>query len=211
MQFPLFVKPPLLGSSIGITKASNDKSLEFGIEVAFHYGNTVLVEEGVENLMDITCCVIGYNDPIPSALQESTYTEDFFSYDDKYINDGGAQTGNATKSLVIPARVDVTVAKEIQELSVKVFRLLGCTGIARFDFLYNKETKQYFANEINPLPGTLYHHLWQKSGIELPDLLTKLLDFAQKAHQEKNKYTTTFESDILKQARGIKLKKDGAV
>ncbi|OGE76916.1 MAG: hypothetical protein A3C85_01250 [Candidatus Doudnabacteria bacterium RIFCSPHIGHO2_02_FULL_48_21] len=211
LKWPLFVKPPLLGSSIGITKAHNQKELEFGVEVALHYGNTVLVEEGVEKLVDVTCAVLGHANPKASFLQESVFEKELLSYDDKYLNDGGAQTGKSSKSVVIPARLDDKTTKEIQEMSVKIFKLLGCSGIARFDFLYNKETRQYFANEINPLPGTLYHHLWQKTGVELDQLLQTLLDSAKEAQDEKNRYKTTFESDILKMAKSTKLnlKKDG--
>lgn len=210
LKWPLFVKPPLLGSSIGITKVNNEKELEFAVEVALHYGNAVLVEEGVENLLDVTCSVIGNDNPRPSLLQESVYSKDLLSYDDKYLNDGGAQTGKSTKSVVIPARLDDSTTKEIQDLSVRIFKLLGCAGIARFDFLYNKETKAYFANEINPLPGTLYHHLWAKSGVELNELLETLIQSARRAHEAKKRYATTFKSDLLKMAGSVKLKTNGA-
>jgi D-alanine-D-alanine ligase len=105
LQFPLFVKPARLGSSIGITKVKNKKELEFALDVALHYDSRALVEEGVENMMDITCCIIGNESPVASLLQESAYSKDFFSYDDKYLNDGGAQLGNATQSLIIPATI----------------------------------------------------------------------------------------------------------
>ena len=209
LKWPLFVKPPLLGSSIGISKVANVKDLESAIEVALHYGSTVLVEEGVENLMDVTCAVLGFTDPRPSFLQESIYSENLLSYEDKYLNDGGAQTGKSSKSVVIPARLDQNTTKEIQDLSMKIFKLLSCSGIARFDFLYNTETKKYYANEINPLPGTLYHHLWSKSGIELSELLSELIGFAQEKHSEKNKVVTTFASDILKLAGSTKLRLKG--
>ena len=212
LKWPLFVKPPLLGSSIGINKANNEKELEFAAEVALHYGNTVLVEEAVENLMDVTCAVRGLENPQPSLLQESVYSQELLSYNDKYINDGGAQTGKSSKSVVIPARLEAQTTKEIQDLSVKIFQTLGCSGIARFDFLYNAETKKYYANEINPLPGTLYHHLWAKSGVELAALLQGLIKAATDAHTAKKRYTSTFESDIWKTVASSKLqlKKDGA-
>ena len=209
LKWPLFVKPPLLGSSIGISKVANVKDLESAIEVALHYGNMVLVEEGVENPMDVTCAVLGFTDPKASLLQESVYSQNLFSYEDKYLNDGGAQTGKSSKSAVIPARLDEQTTKEIQETSLKIFKLLGCSGIARFDFLYNTKTKKCYANEINPLPGTLYHHLWAKSGVELSELLSELIGFAQEQHTAKNKVATTFASDILKLAGSTKLRLKG--
>lgn len=209
LKFPLFVKPPLLGSSIGISKAKDEKELEFGIEVALHYGNTVLVEEGVENLMDITCCVIGNDQPQPSLVQESTFSSDLFDFEEKYLKDGGAQLGKAQSSIIIPARLDADTTEAIQSLAMKIYRLVGCTGIARVDFLFDKETKQHFANEINPLPGTLYHHLWKASGVGLDQLLEKLIGFALERHKQKERIKYTFDSSLLESTKSAKLKLKG--
>jgi len=203
---PLFVKPVHLGSSIGIGKVEpgDTKDLEQKIEVALHYDEKVLVEEGVENLMDVTCCLIGNNQPRASLLQESVFTKDMFDFEDKYISDGGSQTGKATNNLIIPARLDEATTSAIQNTAIKVYKALGCFGIARVDFLYNKQTKEFFANEVNPLPGTLYHHLWKASGLELGDLLKELVKFAEEKSEQKRQITFTFESSVLKQLGGLK-------
>jgi D-alanine-D-alanine ligase len=205
LQYPLFIKPSRLGSSIGISKAKNKKELEFALEVALHYDTRALVEEGVENLMDITCCVIGNESPTASLLQESAFSKDFFSYEDKYLNDGGAQLGNATKNLIIPARLDEKTTKEIRDLAIDIYKKMGCSGISRVDFLYNKKTGKYYTTEINTMPGTVYHHLWKETGVELNELLTKLIHYAQEKYEAKKKITLTFESDILKMANSVKL------
>lgn len=207
MQWPVFVKPVHLGSSIGIgkVKAGEMKDLENKIEVALHYDEKVLVEEGVENLMDVTCCVIGNENMRASLLQESVFKDDLFNFEDKYISEGGAQTGKATNNLIIPARLDETTTSAIQEAAKAVYKALGCSGIARVDFLYNKQTKQFFANEVNPLPGTLYHHLWKASGLELDGLLQELIKFGEERYNQKRQVTFTFESSVLKQLRGNKL------
>ena len=204
LQWPVFVKPPHLGSSIGITKVKDIKDLENAIEVALHYDNKVIIEESVENLMDITCAVVGHQSPIASLIQESGCDE-MFSYDDKYLDDGGAQLGRADSKIFIPARLDDDTTKEIQETSKKIFIALGCSGTARFDFLYNKETKEFFANEINPLPGTLYHHLWQKSGLEIPDLIKRLIDSALEKQQEKDRTVFSFSTQVLSKLKNSKL------
>ena len=134
-----------------------------------------------------------------------------FSYEDKYLNDGGAQLGKSQKNTIIPARLDSKIAEEIRAMAVKVFKLLGCSGIARVDFLYDKAQNKYFVSEANTLPGTLYHHLWQKSGVELSELLTQLLDLARERHETKKKIATTFESDLLKLAGSAKLRIKGDV
>jgi len=205
LAYPIFVKPAHLGSSIGISKAKNRKDLEFGIEVGFHYDNRVVVEQGVEPLMDVTCCIIGHRELRPSLLQESIFNDDLFSYEDKYLNEGGAQLGNAKSSIVIPAGLDEKTAAQIRDMAVKVFRIFGCSGIARVDFLYNKESKEFFANEINPLPGTLYHHLWKESGVSLQELLSALLGAAGERQEDKAALTATFDSAILQQANSLKL------
>jgi D-alanine-D-alanine ligase len=207
MQWPVFVKPVHLGSSIGIAKIKNQdvKELENKVEVALHYDEKVLVEEGVENLMDVTCCIIGNRDLRASLLQESVFNDDLFNFEDKYISEGGAQTGKAVNNLIIPARLDQTTTSAIQNAAKAVYKALGCSGIARVDFLYNKQTKQFFANEVNPLPGTLYHHLWKASGLELDQLLQELIRLAEQKYKQKRQVTYSFESSVLKQLSGSKL------
>lgn len=209
LKLPVIVKPARLGSSIGITKAKTEKDLEFAIEVAFHYDEKVIVEVCITNLMDVTCAVIGNNSPIPSFLQESVFADDVFSYEDKYLEDGGAQLGNAKNSIVIPARLDSVTTKHVQDIAVKVYKLIGCSGIARVDFLYDTKTKEIYANEVNTLPGTIYHHLWKASGIELGELLTKLIGYAEERYEQKKEYTLTFNSDLLKFANSVKLQVKG--
>lgn len=198
VKYPVFVKPVHLGSSIGIGKASNEKELEQKIEVALFYDQKVLVEEAVENVMDVTCCVIGNHELRASELQESVFNSDLFGFEEKYLKDGGAQTGKAQNSLVIPARLPKETTNQIKETAKQVFKALGCSGIARVDFLVEKETGKFFANEVNPLPGTLYHHLWKASGLELPELLKELIKLAEENYEEKKKVNYTFESSILK-------------
>ena len=136
LKWPVFVKPPHLGSSIGITKVNNFSELEQACEVALHYDDQLLVEESVENLVDLTCAVRGYKNPQASLLQESSFSSDLFSYEDKYLSDGGAQLGQAEKKIIIPANLNESITKNIQATSLKIFKKLGCSGIARFDFLY---------------------------------------------------------------------------
>ncbi len=205
LRWPVFVKPPHLGSSIGITKVKKIEDLSNAIEVALHYDTKVIIEESVENLMDITCAVIGHKEPVASLIQESS-CEEMFSYDDKYLDEGGAQLGRADSKIFIPARLDQKVSKEIRETSKKIFAALGCSGISRFDFLYNKETKEFFANEINPMPGTLYHHLWQKSGIEISDLINLLINSALEKQEEKDKTVFSFSTTVLSKLKNSKLK-----
>lgn len=206
LNWPVFIKPARLGSSIGMAKIKKYEDLEFACEVAMHYDNKILAEESVEDLADITCAVLGNNAPKPSLIQESVFIGDHFSYENKYLEDGGAQLGNAQNNIIIPAKLDEETTKEVQCLAVKIFKIFGCSGIARIDFLFDKKSKIIYANEINPLPGTLYHHLWKKSGLELNELIENLIWLALEKYKEKNEIVYTFESNLLEQAKGIKLK-----
>lgn len=205
LTWPIFVKPAKLGSSIGMTKVVNENELENACEVALHYGNKILIEESVENLADITCAILGNDNPKASLLQESLFTSDHFSYEDKYLNNGGVQFGNAQKNIIIPAELNKETTKQIQNLAIKIFKLFGCSGISRIDFLYDKSKNQIYANEVNTMPGTLYHHLWKKSGIDIGELIEKLIKLALAKNKEKQNISRIFRSDLLNQAKLIKL------
>jgi len=198
LTWPIFVKPARLGSSIGITRVSYENELREAINVAFHYDDKVVVEEGIKNLADLTCAVLGGNNPKASLIQESRFDADFFNYEEKYLNEGGTQLGEAKSKLVIPAEIDQGDAAIIEELSLRIYKLLGCWGTARIDYLYDRQNRKIYANEINPLPGTLYHHLWKASGVEFKELLKELIDLALERKKEKGKLLSTFNSSILK-------------
>ena len=205
LKWPIFIKPVHLGSSIGIAKVNKESELEDKINVALYYDEEVLAEEAVENLMDVTCCVIGNEDLTASELQESIFSKGLFDFDQKYLDNGGAQLGKAQSSIVIPARIDNKLTLQIKNTAKDVYRALGCSGIARIDFLL--DTKTYFANEVNPLPGTLYHHLWEKSGVPLDTLLKKLIGFALDKAENKKKISSTFSSSVLTNLGSKKLSK----
>ncbi len=199
LKYPLFVKPARLGSSIGIKKVKDERELIDSIETALYYDDKVLVENGIENVRDLTCAILGnYDDLFASLVQESLYEKDFFSFEDKYLKDGGAQIGKALEKIVIPANIPDNINKQVQEMAKKIFKLIGGSGIARIDFLYDDRNQKVYANEINPLPGTLYHHLFKKSGIELSVLLEKLIALAIGRNKDKNKLISTFSSSVLK-------------
>ncbi len=205
LGWPMFVKPARLGSSIGITKAKDKKELEFAVEVALRYDDKVLVEKGVENLADITVCVLGGENPKASLMQEAVFGSDLFSYEDKYLEDGGAQLGNAKQKLVIPADIDAELTEKIRGLAVEVFKKFGCSGIARVDFLLDRKNGKYYVSEINTLPGTLYHHLWKASRLEIGELIKELIKTAEERHKKKERLINSFESDLLKFANSVKL------
>lgn len=204
LGWPLFVKPPKLGSSIGITKVESKEDLKVAIEAAFHYDTKVLVEKAIFPSKDLTVAVLGNDKPRTSLVQESNFEADFFTYDDKYLNDGGVQLGNAAKNLKIPADIEESVAQEIREMAAEIYKLFECTGTARVDFLYDTNKEKIYANEINPLPGTLYHHLWKESGVKFRDVLETLLLLARRRHAKRRQIDYAFDTPILEQANSQK-------
>ncbi|MDO8626354.1 MAG: D-alanine--D-alanine ligase family protein [Candidatus Magasanikbacteria bacterium] len=208
LTYPVFVKPARLGSSIGIAKVSKPaviSDLETKIEVALHYDTKALVEEGVDPVVDLTCALIGNESVTPSLLQESVFASDLFNFEEKYLTDGGTQLGASKRGIVTPARLESDISESIQNLAVKIYRDFGCAGIARVDFLYNRTTKQFFANEINTLPGTLYHHLWKASGKEISVVLQELIALALERQAQAKTRTFTFASSVLEQAGSLKI------
>lgn len=207
LKYPVFVKPAKAGSSIGISKVDNKKDLLDAIDLAFSYDDEVLIENGIENLQDLTCCILSDGEKIEvSEIQESKFSEGFLNYEDKYLKDGGTQTGVSEKSLEIPAKIGNEQELKIKEYAKKVFQCIGANGIARVDFLINKKSEEIFVTEVNTLPGTLYNHLWEYSNIKVKDIIEYLLKHGIQRSQIKNKSDLFFQSDILNGANNMKLK-----
>lgn len=198
LNYPLMVKPSNLGSSIGISKATNKEELINAVNIAINYDEKVIIEEAIENVREINCAVLGRNeDLITSVLEEPIGWKDIQSFENKYSKDGGA-------SRRIPAEVSDEVKKEIEELAKKAFKVINCSGTARIDFLLENDKKVY-VNEINTLPGSTSYHLWDKAGIDFKSLMDKLIDIALKNEEEKQKNMVTFKSDLyLKTSYGTK-------
>lgn len=206
LKYPLFVKPAHLGSSIGISKVENRSELMNALEVAAHYDDKVVVEEGVGNLIEVTLPIMGNDDLTPALLERPlTRPEDFFDFDTKYLGDGkktGGKTGGkrgAQGYSEIPAKLPKELEQKAKDMGLAVYRTLGCSGIARVDMLIDEKAANVYFNEVNPLPGSLYSHNWRLAGISNVELVKKLIDLAQERHEARTKLTTTFNTNFLKQ------------
>jgi D-alanine-D-alanine ligase len=206
LKFPLFVKPTHLGSSIGISRVTNETELRNGLEVAAHYDNMVIVEEGVQNLIVVTLPIIGpTDDPTPALLEKPmTHAEDFFDFDTKYMQGGkkGGKKGGGEGSQgysQIPADLPKDLYAKAQATGLAVYKVIGCSGIARVDMLIDSKTGEVYFNEVNPLPGGLYAHNWRQAGVSGVDLVRKLVGFAEDRHAATENLTTSFSTNYLKQ------------
>ncbi len=207
LTYPLFVKPAHLGSSIGITKVKTKDELNNAIEVALHYDDKALVEESVENLIEVTLPIMGNEEPVPALLEQPLLKSDeFFDFDTKYMQGGKKGAGKVSGSesgaqgySKIPAELPKDLYDKAVELGVSVFKAVGCEGFARIDMLVNGKTNELFFNEINPMPGSLYSHNWNKAGISNVQLVAKLVDYAEARFRDRQKMTTAFTTNYLKQ------------
>ena len=206
LAYPMFVKPSNLGSSIGISKAKDREGLIHAIEVAIEYDSRIIVEKAVENLIEINCSALGIADDVKASVCERPVSwQEFLTFEDKYLRGGknsktsldSKQSGMENMSRKIPADIPEEQTKQIQELTIKAFKSLNSKGVARIDYIIDKDTNQIYINEINTIPGSFSFYLWKESGLSYPELIEKLIEIAEKANEEKNKNVYTFKSDII--------------
>jgi D-alanine-D-alanine ligase len=179
-DFPQFVKPANLGSSVGISKVRNKAELRAAVELASAYDRKVIVERGITG-RELECAVLGNHDPIASAPCEILPSREFYDYDDKYLLDQ-AKT-------VIPADLSPQQTAEIQRLAVECYRAVECEGMARVDFLLETASGRLYINEINTIPGftsiSMYPKMWEYSGLAMPKLIDRLIELALERHAAK--------------------------
>ena len=201
--YPLIVKPANLGSSVGINKATNRDELMESIEVAISYDKKILVEQCIENLREINCAVIGYEDDVEASLcEEPIGWEDFLKYEDKYMS-GKKGKGSGEDKRIIPADLPEEVSQRIRELAKKAFMAIDASGTSRVDFLY--DNKNIYVNEINTIPGSISFYLWEPSGLPFKELITRLIEIAEKKHQDESENIDSYDIDLLNNmAKGAK-------
>ncbi len=188
-SFPLFVKPANLGSSIGISMVKGFEELGKALSEAFLYDKKILVEEAIRG-REIECSVLGNENPKASLPGEVIPYREFYDYQDKYI-DGKTTFG-------IPADLPKNIIKKIQDLSIKAFKAVDCSGMARVDFFLQEKTNLIYLNEINTIPGfteiSMYPKLWEVSHLPFPALLEKLIDLGLEKHRKKKRNIQGFVS-----------------
>lgn len=187
-QYPLFVKPANLGSSVGVQKVENMSQLKQSVTDAFTYDTKILIEQAVEG-REIECSVLGNDEPVASIPGEVIPHHQFYSYEAKYLDQDGA-------SFKIPADLPLAVSKKVQETAVKAFKVLECAGMARVDFFVTKRG-EVIVNEINTIPGftsiSMYPKLWKASGLEYSDLLDRLIEYAVERKKAKDNLKRSYE------------------
>ncbi len=188
-DYPLFVKPANLGSSVGVTKCRSRSDVAEGLMEAAQYDRRVLIERGVAEAREIEVAVLGNDEPRASVPGEIVPGADFYSYDAKYLL--------GTSQLLIPAPLSEIQTSRIRALAVRAYRAVDCCGMARVDFLFNPKTDEIFLNEINTIPGftriSMYPKLWEASGLPYAALVDRLIELALKRKAEREHIVREFK------------------
>jgi len=188
LDYPVFVKPANLGSSVGISKAHDRKELGPALTLAARYDRKLIVEQAVGGkkgrAREVEVAVLGNDAPQASVVGEIIPGKEFYDYEAKYLSEGSVP--------VIPAELTRSESKQIREMAVAAFRACDLAGLARVDFLMEAGgRRRIYVNEVNTLPGftqiSMYPKLWEASGLNYKDLITRLIELGIERHAEKNR------------------------
>ncbi len=189
IKYPCFVKPANSGSSVGIAKAKNRKELIKAIRLAAQYDHKILVERAIPDPREIEVSVLGNRNSVASLPGEIIPNREFYDYQAKYI-DGQSKT-------LAPAKLSRKLVKKFQTLSIKAYKAIDCSGMARVDFLMDRKLKKIYLSEINTIPGftsiSMYPKLWQASGLSFVNLLKILIKLASERYRARKKLKTSYQ------------------
>jgi D-alanine-D-alanine ligase len=200
LNYPLFVKPANLGSSVGISKAHDRSELGPALKLAANYDRKLVVEQGVggsarrgagpSKARELEVGVLGNDNAKASVVGEIIPAKEFYDYEAKYLSEGSVP--------VIPAKLTKAETKQIREMAVAAFRACDLSGLARVDFLMEPDGKRrIYLNEVNTLPGftsiSMYPKLWEASGVGYKDLITRLIELALERQAEKSRISYSRE------------------
>jgi len=188
--YPCFVKPANLGSSVGISRASDAETLVRAVNLAAGYDRKVIVEEGLD-VREIECAVMGNDEPEASLPGEYVVHDEqakFLDYTEKYSSTGHIE-------FVVPAPIPKRLAEKVRRNAVRAFKAIDGAGFARVDFFLRRDNGELFLNELNTIPGLTdvsgFPHLWEASGMPFPQVLDRLVELAFERHAEKSRNLTS--------------------
>ncbi|MBE5801171.1 MAG: D-alanine--D-alanine ligase [Clostridiales bacterium] len=198
ISYPVFIKPALLGSSIGVSKATNRAELEDALSLGFEFDRKVLAEKGLNNPLELNCSVLGYNgNARASEIEMPISGGELLSFMDKYISGPDSTKGMASLKRVLPAPVEPELYQKIQRLSEEIFVAMDCKGVVRIDYMFDSESQELYITEINTIPGSLSFYLWEATGMPYSQLIDEMVRCAMEAQQDKDDSNYAYSSDIL--------------
>lgn len=180
LKYPMFTKPANAGSSVGISKCKTREQLHAGMIEACKHDRRIIVEQGIAP-RELEVAVLGNDDPIASVVGEILVGGEWYDYNDKYI-DGKSRPE-------IPAKIPAEVSERVQQMAITAFKAIDGAGLARVDFLLDKETGELYLNEVNTFPGftdiSMYPKMWAASGLPYQQLIDRLIQLAIERHQDR--------------------------
>ncbi len=187
--YDCFVKPANLGSSVGVSKAHGRGELREALDEASRYDRKLLVEVAID-AREIEVSVLGNDEPIASVPGEIVPSNEFYDYRAKYLD--------GESDLLIPAPIPDRTAETIRQVALAAYRAIDCAGMARVDFLLDRNTGKVYLNELNTLPGftpiSMYPKLWEASGVSYPELIDRLIQLALERHADKGRSATEYQA-----------------
>jgi D-alanine-D-alanine ligase len=178
LRYPVFVKPANMGSSVGITRATDRATLAQGLDEAARYDRRIVVEQGI-SAREIEVSILGNDDPQASVPGEIVPSNEWYDYEAKYL-------GGESK-IVIPAPLSNALAEQVRRIAIQAFKAIDGAGLARVDFLLDRESEALYLNEANTMPGftpvSMYAKMWAASGLAYSALLDRLVELALERHR----------------------------
>jgi len=198
LTYPVFVKPACLGSSIGVSRADDREGLKKSLELAFSYDRRVLVEKGLDKPIEVNCSVAGFDGKRKASVLEMPNSgAGFLDFSEKYLAGSSGSKGMASLKRIVPAPIGDELTEKLQNLSLEIFDSMDCKGVVRIDYMLDRHSDNYYITEINTIPGSLAYYLWAETGVNYPALIDEMVDCAMRAHEEKERNSFAFTSDIL--------------
>ena len=186
-DFPIFVKPCNLGSSIGISRVSSRDDLQGALTKVFRFDETAIVEPCVTDIMEVNVSIRdNCGTPEVSVVEIPVSETGVLSYEEKYLRDGGGKKGGASQGMasltrvIDPKDLDPQIRDAVVSLGKHAFTILGCSGVARMDFIVDLKDGAVYCNELNALPGSCAFYLWARSHprVLYTDLIDTMIDTA---------------------------------
>lgn len=220
IEYPMFVKPSRLGSSVGIGKATDRATLLAALDVARRYDTRILVERAMEGCIEVNCSVLGGPGVAPraSVCEQPLAAEEFLTFSDKYLRGGGGKggggngggadgskgSGMASLDRRIPAPISDALTKEVQVNALRAFRAIEAAGVARIDSFVDVDAGKTWVMEINTVPGSFAFYLWDAQGMSFTRLVDELIEIALAGYRERSELMFSFDSGMLEGRGGAK-------
>ncbi len=188
LEYPVFVKPANMGSSVGINKAKNRDEFIRAMDIACEFDHRILIEKGLK-IRELECAVLGNEEPQTARVGEVLVGGEFYDYNDKYVN-GVSKTQ-------IPANIPASLEERIREIAIRAYKMLDCSGLSRVDIFFDEAENKIYLNEINTMPGftaiSMYPKMWNESGLSYSQLIDKIIDLGFERHKRKNEKKISFD------------------